>query len=263
MLEFTEVGSAYAPFAESYSTNGLTSSSAELSYSDLLTNMRNEVNNPKQGPSTMSSAPKVKLTSSSPSESSSTTTMRSQPPAPPFRNQQQYTTSTTASKVQMQPTYSQSYESRSSVPQALQEHIPPNQHQPDMSQQYMPAHFDSNAFNRQFEMSQKKMQQQNAVAPLQVHQYPNNVYTQQQHATMVVAEDGYWEKLSIKKKDIWKFMQSGFIILFAISIHYFIDFILKHYLSNHDISFERELFIRILYPVAVLFLAWNIIAHLR
>ena len=96
-------------------------------------------------------------------------------------------------------------------------------------------------------------------------QYPQQHMTAPQQVPQYVPyhEESYWDKLSQRKKDVWKFLQSGFIILFAISVHFLIDFLLKYYLQNNDVSFERELLLRILYPIVVVFIAWNIIAHLR
>lgn len=125
-------------------------------------------------------------------------------------------------------------------------------------QQAVPHTFNASAFNKTFDMQQEAMRrrmmqqpQQHMAAPQQMPQY------------VPYHEESYWDKLSQRKKDIWKFLQSGFIILFAISMHFLIDFLLKYYLQNNDVSFERELLLRILYPIAVVFIAWNIIAHLR
>jgi len=142
---------------------------------------------------------------------------------------------------------------------------PVNQH---LSQQPQVAHpqvakpqspsFDASTFNKQFDMNQDLMRRRMAAQTQQ-----QQIFQNQMHYQMPFHEDTYWDKLANKKKDIWKFLQSGLIILFAISIHFLIDFVLRHYLETHEISFERELMIRMIYPVAVVFLAWNIIAHMK
>jgi len=68
----------------------------------------------------------------------------------------------------------------------------------------------------------------------------------------------YFEKLFSKRKELWKALQITFIILLAISIHFVIDHYLKVYITNTDLSFERELFIRLLYPIAIIFILWNL-----
>lgn len=68
----------------------------------------------------------------------------------------------------------------------------------------------------------------------------------------------YFDKLFSKKKELWKALQVTFIILLAISIHFVIDHYLKVYINNTDLSFERELFIRLLYPIAIIFILWNL-----
>lgn len=120
---------------------------------------------------------------------------------------------------------------------------------PPPQQQYEPPHYDSRQFNNQF----------NA----QFERAPARYYTPPPQQPQYVFEPSYWDKLSSKKKETGKFIQSALIILFAISLHYIIDFVLKHYLEAYDISWNRELMIRILYPLAVVFIAWNIIAFLK
>lgn len=68
----------------------------------------------------------------------------------------------------------------------------------------------------------------------------------------------YFDKLFSKRKELWKALQITFIILLAISIHFVIDHYLKVYINNTDLSFERELFIRLLYPIAIIFILWNL-----
>lgn len=120
--------------------------------------------------------------------------------------------------------------------------------QPAISQQQ----FDAAMFNRQFD---------------QYHQpqylLPQAKPQMQQQPQFIITEPSYWDRLSSKKKETTKFIQSALIILFAISLHFVIDFVLKHYLEMYDISWNRELLIRILYPLGILFIAWNIIAFIR
>lgn len=114
-------------------------------------------------------------------------------------------------------------------------------------------------FNKQFEQEQK-------IAVL-VNELKKQKAINQQNAYMVsdsqVAQESYIDKLIAKKKDIMRFIQSGLIILFAISLHFLVDFFLKIYLQENNITYGREVTIRVLYPVAVLFLAWNIITLLK
>jgi len=119
-----------------------------------------------------------------------------------------------------------------------------------------PQQFNSAMFNRSFDMYQQEQQQRIQQQQQQIQHIKQMPYIHQQ-------EPSYWDKLSSKKKETGKFIQSALIILFAISLHVVIDFVLKHYLEAYDISWNRELAIRILYPLAILFLAWNIITFIR
>lgn len=119
--------------------------------------------------------------------------------------------------------------------------------------QQMAPQFDASMFNRQFENEQKmalllnELKKQKTMMPQQA---PAG-------APAYAYEESYYDKLMTKRKDVFKFVQSGLIILFAISIHFFIDFILKHYLQEHELSFQREVLLRLLYPAAIIFIAWN------
>lgn len=73
----------------------------------------------------------------------------------------------------------------------------------------------------------------------------------------------YFEKLSNKKKDLGKLIQFTLIIVLGLSIHYLIDYYLNNYISNSDFSFERKLILRLLYPLSVLFILWNLKVFVR
>ena len=77
------------------------------------------------------------------------------------------------------------------------------------------------------------------------------------------AQPSYFDKLLMKRKDLMKFLQSALIIVFALAVHFLINHYFSWYLSNYDVSFERELILRVLYPVAILFVAWNIMLILK
>jgi hypothetical protein len=108
--------------------------------------------------------------------------------------------------------------------------------------------YDASGYNKQMEQEQK------------IQMLVNELKKQRQQAP---PQETYWDKLLTKKKELLKFLQSALIVLFAISIHVVVDHYLKVYLENNDVSYERELFIRLLYPFAILFLAWNIVAFIK
>jgi hypothetical protein len=87
---------------------------------------------------------------------------------------------------------------------------------------------------------QRQMQQQN---------YSNNT--------------SYIDRLISAKKDVWKAVQVALIIILALSVHFILDHYLKIYFSSQDLSFERELMTRLLYPLGALFLLWNLKAFSR
>lgn len=92
------------------------------------------------------------------------------------------------------------------------------------------------------------------MMPLPV--YPSPVASSQALKPQV-EEKSYLDKLFSKKKELSKAVQITLIILLAISIHFVIDHYMKMYINNQGLSFERELMLRLLYPLGILFLLWN------
>jgi hypothetical protein len=71
-------------------------------------------------------------------------------------------------------------------------------------------------------------------------------------------QPSYLDKLFGKKKEILKILQLSLIITLGLSLHFLIDHYLTNYLQENDLSFERKLILRLLYPVALLFILWNL-----
>lgn len=81
--------------------------------------------------------------------------------------------------------------------------------------------------------------------------------------TVYSSSPSYIDKLFSAKKDIWKAIQVALIIIFALSVHFILDHYFKIYFASQDLSFERELMTRLLYPLGALFLLWNLKAFSR
>ena len=73
-----------------------------------------------------------------------------------------------------------------------------------------------------------------------------------------VEQPSYFDKLFGKKKEVYKVLQLSLMITFGISIHFLIDHYLTKYLADNEMSFERQLILRLMYPLAVLFILWNL-----
>ena len=136
-----------------------------------------------------------------------------------------------------------------------QQPIQQNQHQQEYHQEIPTMkHSDNNmslpssSFHEQYEKEQKLL----AII--------NELKRRQASGTgsSNINSISYWDKLMNKKKDIVKFLQSALIIVFALSVHFLISHYFHQYLSSNDVSFERELILRLLYPIGIVFVAWNI-----
>lgn len=116
-------------------------------------------------------------------------------------------------------------------------------------EQPAPQRMDDSLLNKQFETDQKiaalvaelKKKKNTAAAAPQEPEQPS-----------------YFDKLFGKKKELYKVLQLSLIITLGLSLHFLIDHYLTRYLAEHEMSFERQLILRLLYPAAVLFIIWNL-----
>lgn len=91
----------------------------------------------------------------------------------------------------------------------------------------------------------------------------NELQKQQQITASMQDKSGYLDRLFSKKKDLLKVIQLALVIVLALSIHFIIDYYLRNYIKNNDLSFERELIIRLLYPFALIFVLWHMKAFVK
>lgn len=104
--------------------------------------------------------------------------------------------------------------------------------------------YDAGSMNRQYEQEQRII---NALTELK---------KQKQNTT--ITSPSYVDKMMSKKKELAKLLQFALIIALGLSIHFIIKHYLKQFLSENDLSWERELMLRLLYPFAILFILWNL-----
>lgn len=91
----------------------------------------------------------------------------------------------------------------------------------------------------------------------------NELKKQQKLTANMQQQSSYLDKLFAKKKDVLKIIQFSLIIVLAMSIHFIVDYYLKYYIKNNDLTFERELIIRLIYPLSIVFIIWNFKTFLR
>ncbi len=91
----------------------------------------------------------------------------------------------------------------------------------------------------------------------------NELKKQQKLTANMQQQSTYLDKLFAKKKDLLKIIQFSLIIVLAMSIHFIIDYYLKYYIKNNDLTFERELIIRLIYPFSIIFIIWNFKTFLK
>ncbi len=91
----------------------------------------------------------------------------------------------------------------------------------------------------------------------------NELKKQQKIVANIENQNGYFDKLGAKRKYVMRILQLSLVIVLALSLHFIVDHYLKNYIKNNDLSFERELIIRLLYPIAVVFIIWNMKAFMK
>lgn len=106
--------------------------------------------------------------------------------------------------------------------------------------------YDAGNFNKQYEQEQRIMQ---ALGELK---------KRKEEGISVSTQPSYIDKLFAKKKELGRILQFALIIVLGMSLHYVIDYYLQNYISNSDLSFERQMFLRFLYPLSIIFILWNL-----
>ena len=102
---------------------------------------------------------------------------------------------------------------------------------------------------RQIEHKQRVLQ---AVKELQQQQQQTV-----QSSSVQVVQDTYIDKLLSKRREILRLLQIALIIVLALSIHHAIKHGFKRLVQVQDWSADKELTVRLLYPLGVLLLLWN------
>ena len=110
-----------------------------------------------------------------------------------------------------------------------------------------------------------RQQQQQMIPTLQPITNQQKMMAQQQQQQQQIDQDrpSYLDKMFSKKRELWKAVQIALIIMLALSLHFIIDHYMKMYFNNNTLSFERDLVMRLLYPIAVLFVLWNLKAFMK
>jgi hypothetical protein len=140
-------------------------------------------------------------------------------------------------------------------PQSQQPNVRINQTQQQSQPKQTDPLYNAEAINQQYNMEQAILRQAYAMA--------NAKQQQSQPAAKATVETynnegGYLDMLGSKKKDMLKLIIIAVMILLAMSIHSFVTFWLKEYIVSSELSFRQELGVRLLYPVLVLFVLWNL-----
>lgn len=112
--------------------------------------------------------------------------------------------------------------------------------------------YDANVFNQQYE------REKHAAAMRYQQQQQQQYIQQRQRQHTNEGEPGYFDKLLTKKRDMIKIIIFALMILLAISLHSAIEYWLKDISTAYELSYKQELGVRVLYPVLIVVLLWNL-----
>ena len=123
--------------------------------------------------------------------------------------------------------------------------------------------YNANQFNQQYNFEQAAIRQAYMDQQYRIAQAQNIANANRQNSALSQRstennEVGYFDMLGSKKRDMLKLVIMAMMILLALSLHSLVSFWLKEYLATNDFSFRQEIGIRLLYPLLVLFILWNL-----
>jgi len=96
----------------------------------------------------------------------------------------------------------------------------------------------------------------------QMHVLKQEIETQKKQQQMQYREN--YEKKSLvdaifnKKKEMIRFFSIALIIVLALSMHEIFSEFVKEYIDSNDLSKNKEITLKFLYPISIFILAWGI-----
>lgn len=75
--------------------------------------------------------------------------------------------------------------------------------------------------------------------------------------TATNSQPGYIDKMWGKKRDVMKLFMIALVFMSALSLHWVAKHYMNDYLETNVMSQTKELVFRLLYPLSVLFVLWN------
>jgi len=115
---------------------------------------------------------------------------------------------------------------------------------------------------------QSNSQPQKSVMIKQSQSQSHQVHQDQQKSVVIkptTAEQksqqsnaSYIDQLASKKRDVAKLILMALVILLALGTHDLLAFAIKNYVIDQKLSYRQEIGARLLYPILVLVILWNL-----
>ena len=161
--------------------------------------------------------------------------------------------------------YSPEFSTNTEYPeQHSQQHSQQQQQQPMMQQQPQQIIQDKSSTYNQSELLQNINE---ADLKNQMNVLKKEIENQKR-SNQLQYKDSYerkslFDRFLSKKREMIRFVSIALIIIFSLSMHQTLSEILKEYLENTNISRNKEVLIKFMYPVALFLVAWIIKATVK
>jgi hypothetical protein len=118
-----------------------------------------------------------------------------------------------------------------------------------------PPQVQSNQHQSPVQATLQNSMKQAQTPPDIEYQPPENINIQQQQKVKYV-EPSFWDKLALRKGDVFKLVVFALIILLAISMDRLVYYYLKNYIDENILTWSNEFIIRLSYPILIILLIW-------
>jgi hypothetical protein len=134
-----------------------------------------------------------------------------------------------------------------------------NMLEPPQNQVFEPSFANQSVPKKQHQDPNLLLQAQ--IPPDTPYNIPEAIYTEQQSKSREYKgsrhnESSFWDKLMLKKNDVFKLIIFSLVILLAISFDKFFFHYLKNYIDENILTFYNELLIRLIYPISIIIIIW-------
>ena len=115
-------------------------------------------------------------------------------------------------------------------------------------------------FQQPHDLPANKATASHAMPPEPVYAPPPAMYAQQSPnatpANYAPPSDGFWDRVALKKWEVFKFFLMSLIVVLALSIDNMATHYMTSYIGKSFLTETQEMLVRLAYPVGVILVIW-------